>query len=281
MRSDHPLFIKYPLDSTVQLGGEDRTSPYHIYDGDLVLIGGRTDAAAAADLLAGERLTPVLDSEGSALMALWLGDFTAANLGPHHELQISLFGVLRPQPRVKRDPFAIHRLLILNPDVYMICHGLWNNTPKAVGYNQAHLGLDAHLSASRIDHDREAQRMTFQVSDAASGKPVAEGSVGLPARQALAVTWSMAQHLGFKGMMEAARTPFIHVPVVNTRSAYAADNCVAHTYTRSDRQIIRRYGNRDSISIQHPRYAPPELPPRFRPAQRRDALCLPASPQLI
>lgn len=53
----------------------------------------------------------------------------------------------------------------------------------------------------------------------------------------------MMRLLGVRGLVQTARAPFLHVPVVNTRSAYAGDNQVAHTYTRSDRQIIRLYGS--------------------------------------
>jgi hypothetical protein len=263
MRSEHALFTKYPLDSTVVIDGEELSSPYHIYDGELLLIGGRADAAVAAELLAGERLAPVLDSEGNALMALWVADFTEANLGPHHELQISLFAAPAPQPPAARHPFAIHRLLTLNPDVCMVCHGLWNNTQRVVRYNQAHLGLDARLSASRIDLDAGAGRLAFQVSDAESGQAVAEGAVAVPARQPPADLWRMARHLGWRGMAQAARTPFIHVPVVNTRSRYAGDNAVAHTYTRSDRQVIRLVGAADRVAIHGERYAPLAFRPDF------------------
>lgn len=263
MRSDHPLFTRYPLDRTVTIDGEELSSPYHIYDGELLLIGGRTDAQVAAELLAGERLAPVLDSAGDALMALWVADFTEANLGPHHELQISLFATLEPQPPVERHPFAIHRLLVLNSAVLMVCHGLWNNTPRVFRYNQSHLGLDAHLSASRIEHEAKTARLVFAVDDAASGQPVAAGSVAVRARQSPAALWQMTRHLGWGGMAQAARQPFVQVPVVNTRSDHAAGNAVAHTYTRSDRQVIRRFGEGDRVVVSHPRYAPLNFRPDF------------------
>lgn len=263
MRSDHPLFARYPLDGTVEVDGELQATPYHIYNGEIMLIGGTADAAAAADLLHGEQLTPILDSSGNALMAMWVCDFTEANLGPHHELQISLFASVQPQPPAPRHPFAIHRLLMLNPSACMVCHGLWNNTAKVVRYNQQHLGLDAHLCSSHIDHDMAQKRWTFQVVDAESRRPAAEGSLRLQRRQPLAALWSMLQHLGAQGLVQARRAPFIHVPVVNTRSLYAGDNLVAHTYTRSDRQVIRRYEGADRLIIHDQRYAGLKFSPDF------------------
>ena len=263
VRSDHPLFAKYPLDGTVEVDGEPLSTPYHIYNGEIFLIGGIADAAAAATLLQGERLAPLLDTDGNALMALWVCDFTEANLGPHHELQISLFASPQPGPPVQRHPFAIHRLLALNPDTHMVCHGLWNNTARVVRYNQAHLGLDAHLSVSQIQYEDRGPRWVFCVDDAESGQPVAEGSLEAVARQPAAAMWATLRHLGLRGMSQAVRTQFVHVPVVNTRSAFAGDNYVAHTYTRSDRQIIRFFGGADRIDIRHPQYARLAFRPDF------------------
>lgn len=120
-----------------------------------------------AGLLTGERLTPLLDSAGNALMAVWVCNFTEAKSGPHHELQISLFASLNPQPPVLRHPFAIHRLLTLHPNVYMVCHGLWNNTVSVVRYSRIWVWMPS-LSASHINHDAGEQRLAFSVSDAAT-----------------------------------------------------------------------------------------------------------------
>lgn len=263
VRSDHPLFAKYPLDGTVEVDGEQLSTPYHIYNGEILLLGGTADSTVAAGLLRDERLTPILDTDGNALMAMWVCDFTEANLGPHHELQISLFASTKLLPPVPRHPFAIYRLLALNPAAYMVCHGLWNNVERVVRYNQVHLGLDAHLSASRFDRAKTNQQWGFQVDDAESGRPVAEGMLATPTRQPAAAMWSMLRHLGVQGAMQGARTQFVHVPVVNTRSAFAGDNSVAHTYTRSDRQIIRRYEDADQIVIRHQQYANLSFRPDF------------------
>lgn len=71
-------------------------------------------------------------------MAVWMCDFTDANLGPHHELQISLFATSRPIPRLKPHPFAIFRALTMIAEARMVCHGLWNNTHRVVRYNAEH-----------------------------------------------------------------------------------------------------------------------------------------------
>jgi hypothetical protein len=176
---------------------------------------------------------------------------------------MELFGRLGPQAPVSCHPFAIHRLLALNPQAYMVCHGLWNNTPRVVRYNQEHLRLDARLSASRITDNPPSGIWDFEVAAADTEQPVASGSLPLQSRQPFDAVWAMSQHLGMRGMVQSLRAPFIHVPVVNTRSAYAADNYVAHTYTRSDRQVIRRFGAQDRLVLHDPRYTQLDFRPDF------------------
>ncbi|MBK8023713.1 MAG: hypothetical protein IPK19_20320 [Chloroflexi bacterium] len=261
MRQQHPLFQQYPLDGQVTIGGETLSTPYHIYDGSILFIGGTANARAASDLLAGEQLMPLLDSDGKALMAVWVCDFTEANLGQHHELQISIFASFSPVPPVTAHPFAIYRALILNPAAMMICHGLWNNTERVVRYNREHLLLDARLSRRQID--RTAASWRFQVEDAERGQRVAEGELTVPGRQPPQALMAMAGHLGLRGMMQSMRAPFIHVPVVNTRAAGSAANRIAHTYTKADKQVIRTFGPGDRLTIHDPRYAALRFEPAF------------------
>ena len=50
------LFQRFPPDGALILGGEEVTTPYHIYDGTMLSLGGTVDGKAAATLLAAEQL---------------------------------------------------------------------------------------------------------------------------------------------------------------------------------------------------------------------------------
>ncbi|MEI7768923.1 MAG: hypothetical protein WCI67_02990 [Chloroflexales bacterium] len=50
------------------VAGDLCPSPYHIYNGAIMFIGGTADGAAARALLAAERLTPLVDEHGRALV---------------------------------------------------------------------------------------------------------------------------------------------------------------------------------------------------------------------
>jgi len=258
----HKLFTHYPLDSEIQIGGETLTSPYHIYDGSILFIGGRANAAAATELLRDEQLTPILDDQGQALAALWVCDFTEANLDPHHELQISIFASFQPQAAVHTHPFAIYRLLTLNPQTMMVCHGLWNNTERVVRYNREHLMLDAHLCASEFGIDKTSGRWRFQFEDVERKQALVSGKIAL-AKPQPTVFMEMLSQLGIGGLIKTMRAPFIYVPVVNTRSAYATENRIARTYTHSNRQTIAKFDGASTLTIHDPKYQPLNFQPDF------------------
>ncbi len=259
MHNDHPLFKQYPVDSQVLIAGEHCPSPYHIYAGSMLHIGGTVTGTTARQLLANERLTPIVNQNDRVLAALWICDFTEANLGPHHELQISLFASFDPMPPVRSHPFAIYRALINDRSTRMVCHGLWNNTARVVGYNTEHLGLNARLGYSHIA--RGHGRWQFQVND--DSGLVATGDLALPARAAPAQMAALMQHVGIQGLLHSLRAPYVHVPVVNTRSRFADDNWVAHTYTRSASQVIWRFTAQDQLLIHYPQAAAFDFVPDF------------------
>lgn len=252
MRLKQRLFQLFPLDGSVLIGGEELTTPYHIYGGTMLALGGTVDGASAARLLAAERLEPVLDTDGRALAAIWICDFTEANLDAHHELQISLFATRRKVQPLKANAFAFHRALTVIPDLMMVCHGLWNNTQRVVRYNSEHLLLNARLTKSQLDFS--GQNWTFAFRDAAGGM-IAEGTVPAPRRQSALATWKIALQMGFWALLESARAPFIKVPVVNTRRQSDTFNHVCTTYTACEKPLIRGASNRDVISITDPAYA--------------------------
>lgn len=263
MRQQHKLFTQYPIDGEVQVGNETLTTPYHIYNGSILFIGGTANAEAATELLSKEKLTPILDTNGNALAALWICDFTEANLDAHHELQVSIFASFTPQPPVPAHPLAIYRLLTLNPETMMVCHGLWNSTARVVRYNQEHLGLDARVSNSHFDLNKAAGKWHFQVADAETQQGLVTGDIALPKKQPASLMWEMSRQLGFGGLLKTMREPFIHVPVVNTISAHATKNKVAHTYTKSDRQMIFKFDETSKLAIQAPKYQPLQFQPDF------------------
>lgn len=252
MQSKQALFEQYPLDGQVTVAGELLTTPCHVYDGTMLFFGGTADASTATDLLSREHLTPVFDESGQALAAVWVCDFSDANLGPHHELQISLFAASHATPPLKVHPFAVFHALVNTPEIWMVCHGLWNSTERVVRYNSDHLGLTAAHCSSEIK--RSDGYWSFRFADT-TGSMIAAGNVRAGLGQSASTMWQLARHLGIKGMLRSIRSPFVHLPVVNTRSRSVSQNLIADTYSRSDRQTLRSFGPQDSLMIGHPAYA--------------------------
>ena len=146
----HPLFKAYPLDGERQTSVGPVPTPYHVYDGQGVLIGGTADSARVSELLRAERVHPIKMRDGRALMGVWVVDFTDASLGPHKELQFSILVSHEPVAPVEDHPFALLKALFVNPAARMFCYRLWNDSPTAVAYNRELLGLPAALALSLI-----------------------------------------------------------------------------------------------------------------------------------
>jgi len=122
---EHALFKQFPLNGTETISTGPVPTPYHIYDGYGAFIGGTADLAAVQRLLQPEQVLPVQTVEGRALMGLWICDFTDASLGPHHELQCSLFVSRQPIHDIASHPLALLAAMLTRPEMQMMCHGLW------------------------------------------------------------------------------------------------------------------------------------------------------------
>lgn len=246
------LFQRFPLDGALILGGEEVTTPYHIYDGTMLSLGGTVDGKAAARLLAAEQLEPVLDTEGRALAAIWVCDFTEANLDAHHELQISLFATRRKAQPLRANPFSFYRALASVPDLVMVCHGLWNDTERVVRYNAEHLLLNAKLARSEVDFSGDP--WTFEFRDAA-GTTIAGGSVPSIHRQPAGASWKVARQMGLRGLLASPRTSLFKMSVVNTRRPGDACNHVCATYTACQKPLIREAADEDLTVLREPSYS--------------------------
>lgn len=143
--------MKYPLDGQVQISTGVVSTPYYIYNGFGLFVGGTCDLGKTQALLKNEVLQPVQTSSGEALMGIWICNFSEASLGPHHELQFSIFVSERKLAPVSPHPLGVLKLMSTHPDAQMLCHGLWNDTPQVVAYNRDLLCLNAAQTSSRIE----------------------------------------------------------------------------------------------------------------------------------
>ena len=140
------IFERYPISAQkVQTSMGQQPTPYHVYDGHLILIGGSADFDAVARLLADEQVYPIKTRSGRALMAIYVADDTEASHGAHTELQYSFYVTHQPTTPVKDGPFAPVHFLTTDPKARQMCYMIWNNTEESVAYNREILGLTPKL----------------------------------------------------------------------------------------------------------------------------------------
>ncbi len=264
-RAQHALFQPYPLqDCTISVG--QVPTPYHIYDGRIAFIGGTADLAAVQSLLhhQHQQLIPLKTQDGRALMTVWICDFTEASLGPHQEVQISVFASEKPMPPAASHPFTILELVSFDPNVKMLCHGLWNDTQTVVAYNRDRLGLDARLTKGTIQPAADSSRTTFRFVDGEGGTSIIEGQFAKPRSQPLRPMWTLMRGIGWANTMRMAQMPHVALKVVNTISPLMAFHSAAQTYTKNDAQIIRLFDPQvDQLTFGDSRYQSLGFAPQF------------------
>ncbi|MCE7983308.1 MAG: hypothetical protein DYG89_19210 [Caldilinea sp. CFX5] len=248
MSRQHSLFQQFPLHGKAILATGQVPTPYHIYDGYGAFIAGTADLVAVQRLLQPETVTPMQSVEGRALMGIWLCDFTEASLGPHHELQFSLFVSRKPVAPVVAHRVSLLAAMLTKPDLQMLCHGLWNNTLPVVAYNRELLSLNARLSTSTISRDR--QQLRAEVGDNASAALLLTATLHKPNQPALGASFALAGQLGWGRAMQINRQPWVTMAIVNPVGVVLPRNATAQAMTKNAANNVRYFDPaRDSLTI--------------------------------
>ncbi len=258
------IFDKFPLRDKVTLSCGPVPQPYHIYDGAGLLIGGTADLAAARKLLAQEEVVPVIAGPDQTFMAVWVCGFTQASLGPHLELQFSLFVARRTVKVQAKHPLTLLKVMLSRPDVGMFCHGLWNDSETVVAYNRELLGLDARLANGEIAGDKAAGHFTFHFTDAQTGQPIFRGQTLYQPRATSRVGLALMRQLGLEGIHKLASDPWVTLKVINPVGPQIAGNYEALTYTENKQNLLRYIDpNHDTLEFADPRYQALQFQPQF------------------
>lgn len=248
MSRQHALFQQFPLNGKATLSTGQVPTPYQIYDGYGAFIGGTADLAAVQRLLQPETVMPMQTANGRALMGIWLCDFTDASLGPHHELQFSLFVSRRAVTPIADHRVSLLMAMLTNADLQMLCHGLWNNTPTVVAYNRELLSLNARLSVSKISRDRH--QLSAEVHDHATDAPLLTATLHKPEQPALGASFALAGRLGFRRAMQINRQPWVQMAIVNPVGVLLPHNATAQAMTKNAANNVRYFDPaRDSLTI--------------------------------
>jgi len=250
---DYSLFKHYPLNGTVALSTGEAPTPYHIYAGYGLFIGGVCEADAAHHLLQAEALRPLQTTEGKVVMGIWVCDFTDASLGPHHELQFSFFIPDRETTPLPAHPLNPLTLLLTCPDVQMLCYGLWNDTSHVVAYNREVLSLNARQTTSRIE--RTTRQIKFQFKDHATDQLILSGEFYSPQQPSLTAGWALMAQVGFRRGMALAQQPWIGIRILNPLGVGLQRHASAEAFTKNDVNVVRYFDlRRDQLEFGDTRF---------------------------
>jgi len=246
MNTTHTLFQHFPISETATLTTGDAPTPYHIYDGYGAFIGGTANLAAVRELLKPEDVQPIQTQDGHALMGIWICDFVDASLGPHHELQFSIFvSHGHDLPSISVKPLGLLGAMFTQPELLMLCHGLWNNTAPVVAYNRERLSLNARLTNSQIS--RRGSELAFAFADAGTGQSILSGKLTQVTRPSMSANMQLISLVGFSRLMALGREPWLAMKVVNPVGVQLDHNAVAMAYTKPATTNIRTYDSQNNV----------------------------------
>jgi hypothetical protein len=177
-------------------------------------------------------------------------------------MQFSLFVAQQPIRAISSHPLALLAAMLARPQMQMMCHGLWNNTPTIVAYNRELLSLNARLTNSTIT--RDPQTMNFQFSDAASSAPLLTGKLGRPKETSWRSSFALLAQLGLRQTMQINRQPWVQMSIVNPVGVGLAHNGVAHAMTKNAINNVRYFDPaHDSITLGDTAYRDLSFKPHF------------------
>jgi hypothetical protein len=143
--------------------------------------------------------------------------------------------------------------MLTKPDLQMLRHGLWNNTPTVVAYNRELLSLNARLSTSKISRDR--QQLSADVREQTTGALLLRATLHKPNQPALGASFALASQLGFRRAMQINRQPWVSMTIVNPVGVVLAHNATAQAMTKNTANNVRYFDPAcDSLTINAPSY---------------------------
>jgi len=258
----HKLFEQYPLGKTVQISVGKVPTPYHVYSGYGAFVGGVANINSVRGLIKDEYVVPVQTVDGDALVGIWMLDFTDASLGPHHELQISIFVGREEVTDLSSHSFGLLEAMLTRKEVKMLCHGLWNNTERVVAYNRELLSLNARAMKSSIE--KQDNKFVCEFLDKTDGQCIITGEFQRFGKASMQANIQMIKQIGLMRMLRLVQQPWVSMQILNPRGVRLAHNATAHAYTKNKKDTITLFDYQKSVlTIDDPKYADLGFRPQF------------------
>ncbi|MGJ8537146.1 MAG: hypothetical protein ACSHW2_08325 [Parasphingopyxis sp.] len=255
MQPDHRIFNDHPATGTVQLSTGSAPTPYHVYDGEGLLIFGDVACDAMEQSIQGEGIHLVKTAPGRAAAGFIMADFRQASMGPHRELQFFTLVSDTEGESISDAPLALPIAMATRLGWGTLCHNLWNDVDSVIAYNTEYLGLNARHAAFRLFEKSPGGDIRFGISDDI-GDPIIEGHFQRQKATSFSAMWEMMRIAGLRNFLALGRAPYARGHVVNRRSAVMPDNRKAQIFTSSDHNIARHWNpSADRLDIRAPALA--------------------------
>ena len=259
--NDHPIFQDNPITGSVELATGTAPTPYHVYDGEALLIFGDVGMDAVAAAIEGEEVHLVEARPGRAAAGMIMADFRDASMGPHHELQFFVLLADQPGQTIADLPLALP-IAMASSGYATLCFKLWNDADAVLAYNNDYLGLNASPAEFRLFQAEAGGAVSFSIADR-GGDPILRGRFGRQRRTGVSAMWEMLKIAGWRQLMALGRAPYAKGAVVNRRSLVLSENRKAPIFTDARHNVARHWNSAtDELDIGDARIAGLDFQPR-------------------
>lgn len=250
MVSDHPIFRDNPLSGQISLSTGPAPTPYHVYDGEGLLIFGSADFDITQSMIEDESIFPVKTASGKAAAGFIMANFEKASLGVHHELQFFILVSEKEGEVLADSPFALPIAMGTRPDWGSLCMNLWNDTEAVIAYNNEYLGLNARPGKFSLFGEKPDGHLDYHITDQ-SGADIIRGHVQVQKSTPLSAMWDMLRTAGIRQIIKLGNAAYAGGHVINRKSAVMPQNREAPIFTSSDHNVTRLWDPRtDRLEIE-------------------------------
>ncbi len=252
MALNHPIFQDNPLSGEISLSTGAAPTPYHVYDGEGLLIFGSVDFDMLQLMIADESVFPVKTASGAAAAGFIMANFEDASMGAHHELQFFVLVSEKEGEVLAASPFALPIAMGTRHDWGTLCLNLWNDSDAVIAYNNEYLGLNARSARFSLFDKKPDGCLDYNVNDQL-GVTIIQGSVRLQKTTRFSAIWNMSRIAGFRQIMKLGNADYACGHVINRKSPVLPQNRAARIFTSSDHAVTRLWNPKtDQLVIEEP-----------------------------
>ncbi|KAJ9473503.1 hypothetical protein DIPPA_29535 [Diplonema papillatum] len=257
--NSEPIFQENPLTGYVGTSVGPMPVPFQFKKSSALTIGGFADLSVVSEMLSGEDLHPVVCSDGTTPVAMWIWQHSDATttVGSHsNSLQLYFFVTREPLPEPPPAHPLIHHALwseTLYPTVRCLPHAMWEESEQALAYNREILGFPSLPALGYVEnhslfmkdlYDEYRRIRGYSFVDTLTGHTIIKGENhywdgGLQSPTAF---FELYKLLGPREALLRQTRRYQRIPLVSPKSSFVAQHADSELLFTCNKEQLRFWG---------------------------------------